>query len=264
MDINQNGGAASGAVGAPDMSVFDMPTPGGAPPQNGAGSPPAATGIISIDPDFAGLPKEEAIHRTWQRRYDKDTASLKKFETEAGQNLTYRQMLEEISSDDEALVAFLNERKPEFLPKRDLSAAISEALKKEFGDYTPTADEPRNPGSKAWLYDKKANDVYAQLSQGGKQFGSLKELREARQKQAEQQSEANRAEIEAVAKEYQWSPEQTKAFAKWAAELSAKDIAKMYRFALRTGTAGTPGVAAAASAEATGMSQSRADFLKTL
>lgn len=250
-----------------DMSIFEV-TPGStAPASDGKGSTiPGSTEapIINIDEDFKGLPIHEAIHRTWQRKHDRELAVLPKVQKEAEENLRYRAMLEDLTTDDDTLFAFLNERKPDLLPKQDLSERIQTELKKQFGDYVPTNDEPRTPGSKAWLYDKAAGDIYTKVTSGQTKFGSLKELREAKERKQQEAIATSQAELAAVAKQYGWDDNALKSFVIWGNGLKAADLAKIYMFATRTGAMRSPSAASVPGNTTGVMSQSREQFLRSL
>lgn len=253
-----------------DMSVFEATpvgsttTPNGGTPTQSQEQQEVASRIINVDEDFKGLPVHEAVHRTWQRKHDLEMQGMTKVQKEAAENLQYRTLIEDLSTDDETLYAYLNERKPDLLPKQELTDRIQAELKKEFGEYVPTNDEPRTPGSKAWLFDKRATDIYGKISTTQTKFGSLKELREAKNKQQQEQQAAVQAEMSALAKDMNWDEAGLKNFAGWASQLKPKDLAKIYSFALRTGQMRVPSAAGATGDTTGGMSKSRADFLNSL
>lgn len=209
--------------------------------------------VVEIDERFKNLPHAEAIARSLQSKYDKLYAEHTNTVRDIEQKLKYEQFVTELMEDDQVLEAFLNERKPELVQKKDFTSVIQEKLKTEFGDYKPTRDEIEVDdylGSKAWLYNKRLDSLYTELTgKTGKTPQTIKELKEERARVKQAEEAKNDLVFDQLKKENNWDDVQVKSFYEWAQKLSPSNLAKMYNFAKRTmripsatGIAGNPQV----------------------
>ena len=194
---------------------------------------------IEIDPKYAGMDKWEARYRTMQSRYDKAQTELKRLEPEIAEKVKYESFLQELMEDDELLMAFLNERKPELVQNnnKDITDIITEKLASEFGDYQPDEDELRfpKPGSKAWLFQKRSEDIYNELKNSNKttKAQTVKELKQKRMEQQQLQEAQVEQEMLKVKSSMNWDDSNLANFQKWAVTIKPTDLAKMYDFFMR-------------------------------
>lgn len=191
---------------------------------------------IEVDPRFSNLEPNEAKYRTMQARHDKLDIQLKKLEPELAEKIKYEQFLSDLMTDDELLTAFLSERKPELVQtiKQDISTTMNEKLVKEFGDYQPDEDELRfaKPGSKAWLYQKKAEEIYNDLKTGinPKRIETVKELKERKARELQEQEANVKLEMDNVKNAMKWNDSTLNNFTEWANKLAPIDLAKTYEY----------------------------------
>lgn len=216
---------------------------------------------IEIDEKFANLPKAEALLRTYQSRYDKLYNEHQNLARELEQYRQYRELVDQLMSDDEVFEAFVYQRKPDLVKPKDITEIIKEKLKEEFGDYRPTREEAdADPGGKAWLYYKRLDELYNELKgKGTTKAKTIEEIMKQKAMEREQQEKMLVEEINKVKTSMNWDDTQLERFRDWASKLSVLDLAKIYNFALRTMR--IPSATQVTGTAVKGMSKERLEFL---
>lgn len=194
------------------------------------GQPTQEVNPLAIEERFAGLPKEEALARSFQSRYDKSQEEIKALQGSLQQKAKVENFLAEVMDDPQVFEAFVAELRPELIKPKDVSEQIQTALKKEFGEeFEPDDSKVRIPGSKDWLYAKKAEELYTKLtSTGADRVLPLKELRALREQQKAEQDALVQREIATVKQQMHWDDTQLQGFQQWAAQVKPVDLAQIY------------------------------------
>ena len=190
--------------------------------------------VFEIDEKFKDLPPEEGFKRTVQSRYDKLLEEHTKLKIGYDNRSKYEGFLNELLEDDEVLEAFLTERKPELIQKRDITEQIQEKLKSEFGEeFKPTRTEAdENPGGKDWLYFKRLDELYTELKGGKKGAKTIKELRAERDLSKKREQEQLDTQVQELKTEMNWDDQTVERFYDWSQKLSMKDLGKIFRWAM--------------------------------
>jgi hypothetical protein len=185
---------------------------------------------LAIEERFAGLPKEEALARSFQSRYDRSQEEIKQLQSTLQQKAKIENFLAEVMDDEQVFEAFVAELRPELIKPKDVSEQIQTALKKEFGEeFEPDDSKVRIPGSKDWLYAKKAEELYTKLTtSGADRILPLKELRALRENQQREQEALVQREIATVKQQMRWDDTQLQGFQQWAAQVKPVDLAQIY------------------------------------
>jgi hypothetical protein len=223
---------------------------------------------FEIDPKYANLDPLEAKYRTMQSRYDQAQVEIKRMEAELASKIKAEMFLNDLLSDDEVLTSFLVERKPDLIQQKetDLATTIANKLKDEFKDYQPDEDELRSamPGTKAWLYIKRSDDLYKELKgSGSKKLESLKELNERRVNEQRAREQELQAQVTEVKTKLRWDDTKIERFHNWAQNMSMLDLAKTFDFLLRFTQNKSTSVAGIQSTQSS-ISNNRQNFLKSL
>jgi len=221
--------------------------------------------LYEVDERFKDLPYGEAALRTLKSKHDKLFSLNEKLAKEQEENSKAMMFLNDLLEDDATLEAFLNERKPELIQKKDFSQTLQEKLNNEFPeflDYKPSrVDADNNPGGKEWLYFKRLDELYSELKTGGnKHVSTVKELKEQRLKAKAEQDALIEREMLTAQKEMGYSDEDVKSFYKWSQNLKLVDMMKMHRFAAKTNRIPNVGNIPGSPIQQSARSQ----FLKTL
>jgi hypothetical protein len=189
-----------------------------------------------IEDRWKDLPEQEGKYRSLKSKYDKLYSYHENVLREAEENSKAKQFVEDLLADDEIFEAFVAERKPELLQKKDITAIIKEKMAQEFQDYQPSRREAEeDPGGKAWLYYKRLDELYDE-QKNKKSTGALS-IKELKAKRLEMEK-AREMELTNVLTEVKtamkWDDNQLKQFESWAKKLKPIEIAKMYNFAIKT------------------------------
>lgn len=174
------------------------------------------------------IPLEEVQRRQEQSRYDKLYSEYLNLNKEIEKYKEKASILEEISSDQEALEAFLSEVNPNLVKRKDITELVSEKLKEEFGDYKPSKEDIYDTDSKAWLYFKRRDEIYDTLKNSIKKPAkTIKELKEQRQS-------IIKNEIDKLRKELKYTDEEIINFQNWAKNLDLVSLAKIKDYITKT------------------------------
>lgn len=218
---------------------------GGASDDNSDGKPkPEDSPSIKNDDPFGmkNMPSDpEALLRKLQSERDSTRAKLQKVEQEMTQYKSIADFMTSLYEDQELKQAFIAELAPDLAKPKDPLSFIQERLKKEFGDdFTPNKEETAQIGTRSWLYNERAKDLFAEYKDSNKKLpGSLKELREKRKKAKDEQSQAALLEKKDIATKMKWDEETWNGFADWVGKVKGIHMAKIYN-GLRQKTSSAP------------------------
>lgn len=181
--------------------------------------------------DYTGLNAEQ-LARMFQSKYDKTQAELNKAQQKLQANSGLEEFIDSVYNDPEVRHAFLSEIAPDLVKPKDPYSVIEEQLKKEFGeDFVPDDEEAKKPLSPSWKYFRRVDKLMDEVEKQSKKVpSSLKELREQRKAQREAAIAAAEEEKKRVLAEMKWRDEDFDQFSGWVKKLSAKDLAKIYRY----------------------------------
>lgn len=191
---------------------------------------------IEIDPKFGHLPKEEALLRTFQSRYDKLSTTHQQLAQKVQELEKLENLFESMTKDEGLLLTFVNQIKPGLIPQKDYGELIREKLRQEFGeDYKPTLTrleaERDDPGGLDWKYYKRLDQLEQELTKVNSNVAnSVKEYLEQKQKQQQAEQEKLKIEIETVKKELSVSDDEIKGTLNWYENLKLKDLIVLNRF----------------------------------
>lgn len=220
--------------------VDQPPTPGSTPQDQ----PPR----VEIDPKYQGLPEAEAIARTIQSKYDKLNMDFINAQKEVQSLMGYKDVVNDLYGNDDALYAFLSERKPELISSRDIKTEVTKRLAdKGYKEYEPQFSrdeaERKDPGGKDWLYYRELDKITSEITGTG-QYAKHKTLKEFQQARlTEIQAEDAKIELEiSEAKEKLKMPDaEVEWNRKFAATVKFEDIVKITRFLRKFQNAPTMG-----------------------
>jgi len=196
---------------------------------------------IEINPKYAHLPEEQAVFRTLQSERDSFRTKLEKEVQSKAELEQVAEIFETLYNDDSALEAFLAERKPELVSKRDYSSMIKSALAKEFGeDFKPTLTreeaERDDPGGQDALYYLRLDEIRRSIIKPqGETPKSLKEWREKQKQKAEVESQKVLAEIRDVQKKFNISDAEVEATLEMGRKMNFESLYKTRKLLLRLG-----------------------------
>ena len=225
---------------------------------------------VEVDPKYAGLPEAEAIARTIQSKYDKLNIDFLQAQKEVQVNSGYKEVLSDLYDNDDALYAFLNERKPELIKTRDIKNEITKHITEKFGEgYEPELSreeaERKDPGGKDWLYYQELDTIKKKVlgTESYSKHQSLKEFREARAAEMEKENTSIEAEIVEAKDKYKMTDGEVEWTRKWSASIKFADLVRMSRFLRKFQNAPAMGNIPGDSSN-TAMSKTRKEFLDSL
>lgn len=241
-DITNSQEISNGTSGVDLLNAFDVAE---VPSPEPSSTPEPTLLDDNFDLNRDNLPPEEAKERSFQSRFDKLQVEHQKIKEQFETSQKYVAFVEELMEDDELLDAFLYERKPELVSKKDIDSMIADRLKAEFGDYVPDPSEPRTPGiSKAWRYEKFAEQVYNELrTKNSDKNLTVKELRarRAEMKKAQEMEFAN--QLNRIKKEQNWTDQEVRNFYDFTQKLDLNSYVKIYKFATKNARQISPSIA---------------------
>ena len=187
------------------------------------------------DGTFQRSPEEVA--RMFQSKYDKTAAEAQKLQERVKQYESLENFLNSVYEDNEVRQAFLYELAPESFKPKDPHAFIKEALAKEFGeDFKPDKDEAEIPGSRSWLYFKKADDLYTEAKQSGSKVPkTLKQIRAERDKKRKEQESEARRQKEKIVQKFGWDDTTFASYVDWANKVTPLSLATVWEYARKKG-----------------------------
>jgi len=235
----------------------------------GETSPGDQTSQVDVDPKYAGLPEAEAIARTIQSRYDKLNIDYLQAMKDVQAGTTYKEILSDLYESDDALYAFLNERKPDLISNRDIKSEVTKRLVDKFGEgFEPELNrdeaERKDPGGKDWLYYQELDKIRSDVTNSGtySKHMTLKEFRDARKSEIETENATIESEIITAKEELKMSDTEVEWNRKWAADLKFSEVVQISRFLRKFQNAPTMGNIP--GSEEVGQSKSRTEFVDSL
>lgn len=257
--------------GSFDIDLSKLNAPQVDPNQTPGSAEPEVNPIqVEIDPRYKGLPEADAIARTIQSKYDKLNMDFINAQKELQASSVYKEILADLYEKEDALYAFLNERKPELINSRDIKTELKKALTTKFGEgFKPTRSrdeaEREDPGGTDWLYYKELDKLTAELTSGSGSYAkhkSLKEFRDTIKAQREAEDREIEQEISQAKQKYQMPDAEVDWTRKWSATLKFADLVEIARFLRRFQN--SPAMASIPGSNGVAVSQSRKEFLETL
>lgn len=191
---------------------------------------------VDIDPRYANLNPQEAMLRTFQSRYDQAQADLQKYKAEADKVKLIEDILVSLNEDDEALEAFLYQRKPELVKKPDFNSWAQNKLRAEFGEEFEFDKDRASYDPSHIAYQKRVEQLYTEYQQGNQsKVKSLAELRQKREEEKQAQNEALRNEYLKLQETHKLSNEQMKGFVNFISKANTdlNLLFNLWRFANR-------------------------------
>jgi len=250
-----------------DLSALDAPQVEASPtPGSTEGNQPLQ---VEVDPKYAGLPGAEGIARTIQSKYDKLNMDYLKAQKELQTNSVYKEVLSDLYENEDALYAFLNERKPELVANRDIKTEVTKRLTaKGYEGYEPQLNrdeaERKDPGGKDWLYYREMDNITKEVLGAGaySKHKTLKEFRDARLNEVKVDNAKIEAEIAETKNLLKMSDAEVDWNRNWVTNLKFQDIVKISRY-LRT-FKNSPTMGNIPGGPSVGMSKERKEFLDSL
>jgi len=185
-----------------------------------------------MQPTKSESPNEwEMRYRDLQSKYDKLYHTNEQVVTEYQEALNAKQFLTQLMEDEETFEAFVYEKKPELINRKDISSIMEEKLQAEFGEFRPSKDDT---SPQALLYFKRFDELYESMKSQNKAPKTLKELQAVREREKKTQEESLTKEMQRAQKVMNWEDTTVENFQKWAKNLQVVDLMKMYNFALKT------------------------------
>lgn len=230
---------ALGTNSVDNINLDALPTvPGAAGNESGNDQNPQTP--LDIDEQFKGLPEEEARFRTIQSRYDKLYPQHVELVNKVTEYESALEIMDDLMEDDEALYAFLNERKPELLQTKDIGTKIKETLVKEFGDgYKPELTreqaETQDPGGTDWRYYKRLDDLYTELKTGSgyTKVASLKAYRAKKEALKREDEGRHQQQIERARVDLKMTDDEIQRTSDYWSKRSFADLTKILRYLAR-------------------------------
>jgi len=183
---------------------------------------------MEIDPKFANLDQQTAMLRTFQSRYDQVQSENQKLKADYEKAKMVEDILVQISEDDEALEAFLYQRKPELVKKPDFNSWAIEKLKSEFGEDFEFDGSKANYDPLHIAYLERNKELYKEYQSGNQnKVKSLGELTQRRKAEKEAQENERRQTLMSFKEQNKMSDEQFKGFVNFLGKAN-EDVSLLY------------------------------------
>lgn len=169
--------------------------------------------MMDIDPRFANLDPQTAILRTFQSRYDQAQSELQTLKSQMEKAKMVEDILVQITEDDEALEAFLYQRKPELVKKPDFNSWAKSKLEAEFGEGFEFDRDRASYDPLHIAYQKKVEKLYDEYQNGNQnKVKSLAELTQRRKAEKEAEEQERISQLRSFKENNKLSDEQFKGF----------------------------------------------------
>ena len=253
-----------------DLNSLEAGQVGGQTNQGSTEKPLEQPISIEIDPKYQGLPEAEAIARTIQSKYDRLNMDFQAEVKRSQENSVYKDIINDLYTKEEALLALLSEVKPELVGNRDVNAEIKKRIVAEFGEgYEPKMSrdeaERKDPGGVDFRYYKKVDILWDELSKSGNSYSKHKSLQEFRKAQIEQMKADEltvEAEIQEAINKFQMSEAEVEWNRKWASSLKFPEIVQITRFLRKFKN--SPSMANIPGGQSVTMSKARQELLNSI
>jgi hypothetical protein len=189
---------------------------------------------VEIDPEFANLPdKYTAAYRTMQARYDRAQAEAARIKKELEVANVAKSLFDTIVQDEEALIAFLNQRKPELVKnysQKSFKEFAQSELSKDFGDgFVFDPDQANDPLSDHYAYRKKAENLRTVYEQRNAPVGqTLEQYLKNKEIEYQKTNEMFQQEIVKLKNEMKWDDKQVNDFFEFSKKATPLDLAKLF------------------------------------
>lgn len=269
--LGQSGAQQGTSPGVPDLDAL---LTGDSDPEAQSGSEPTKDPNaiqVEIDDRYKDLPESEAIARTMQSRYDRVYSDYEKLVARFEEVAPVLDIMDDLMENDEALYAFLQERKPELLQKKSDGSEIKTKLAQEFGEgYKPSLTREQadieDPGGKDWRYYRRLDELYSETKQNTT-YGKAETLKQYRaRKEAERvaSDEKLQKQVDAAKINLKMSDDEVQRISTWATGLTFEQITKIYRILTKFPTNRKIANVSTVTGSPTPISTARTQFLDTL
>jgi len=173
---------------------------------------------------------QEEYLRELQSRVDKSTNTIKTLEERNADLTSATDFINQLYENQDVFKAFVHEIDPSLIKPPTPEDYISANLSKEFGsDFVPDQSEENIRGSRTWLYNKRADDLYAEaVTRSTKTPQSLKDMRASRLAEQDEFQRMAIKEKDDILTAFSWSQGDYDGFLQWADKVKTMDIARLY------------------------------------
>lgn len=203
----------------------------GATNDDGMKAPAGETTTSSTSKEKPKMTPDEYM-KELQSRVDKTTHTLKTLEAQNRELAGAADFVNQLYEDPDVFNAFIAEINPALVKPRNPEDYIRDSLSKEFGpDFVPDEREENIRGSRTWLYNKRADDLYGEaITKSNKVPETISQLKERRMKERKQMEIQASQEKQAIVSEFNWGESDYTGFLNWANKVSTMDFAKLYQY----------------------------------
>jgi len=204
-------------------SKEDTPPAGNDPQPSGPNENPLSSKTKMTPEDYM---------KELQSRADKASHQLEQLKAQNEELSGAASFVNQLYDDKEVFNAFIAEINPELVKPSNPEDYIRNSLQKEFGEeFVPNEAEENIRGSRTWLYNKRADDLYEDaLKQSSKVPQTISQLREKRAKAQQEAQLKAEQEKHAMISEFKWNEADYAGFLNWANKVSTMDFAKLYQY----------------------------------
>lgn len=180
-----------------------------------------------------GSKSPEELLKQFQSGYDKATHDNTILQAKVNELSGASDFINDLYDNKDMLKAFVAEINPELVKPQSTEDYIKSNLSKEFGaDYVPEEAEENKPGSKSWLYNKRANVLYTESVKGSTEVPStVKDLRAKKAKAKEDSRILAMQEKQNIMTKFEWQEPQYNEFVNWAQKVTATEFATIWSYA---------------------------------
>lgn len=177
------------------------------------------------------LSPEEYV-RKLQSQADKAAYAVKQLEAQNKELSGAADFVNQLYEDEAVFKAFVAEINPELVKPPNPEDYIRNSLGKEFGsDFVPDEAEENIRGSRTWMYNKRADDLYNEaITKSSKKPETIAQIRERRAKAQQEFQLKAEQEKHAILSEFKWSDADYNGFLNWANKVNTMDFAKLYQY----------------------------------
>lgn len=268
--LGQSSVPGSTSPGVPDLDA--LLSENGDPVAQSSSEPKDSGDIqVEIEDRYKDLPEAEAIARTMQSRYDRIYSDHQKLVLRLEEIAPVLDVMDDLMTDDEALYAFLRERKPELLQKKADGNEIKSKLVQEFGEgYKPALTREQadieDPGGKDWRYYRRLDELYNETKQNTA-YGKAETLKQYRARKEAERIETDKKvqnQIEAAKVNLKMTDDEVGRISNWATGLTFEQITKIYRILTKFPTNRKMANVSNITGSPSPISTARTQFLDTL
>ena len=198
--------------------------------QSGGNQTPKGEPSTSSPEAFATKKSQDDLFKEMKSRADKTAHELTQIKAKNEELSGLNDFINSVYEDRDVFTALIADIDPDLVKPKSIEDHIRDGLTKDFGaDFVPDDTEENQPGSRTWLYNKRAEELYGDATKANSKLPeNLKQLREKRKKAQDDAKLTMAQDKQHIMTDLKWDETRWNTFLDWGNKIQTSQLANIF------------------------------------